>query len=611
MCGIFGVCGKAVDDNAALAALEAIAARGPDGASFARIQDKVLLGHTRLSIIDLDDHANQPMYGLGRQLAIVFNGEIYNAPQLRAAIGDYPWTTDHSDTEAILAAYWRFGEDFLSHLQGMFAFALWDKSEAKLILAVDRFSIKPLLIANHASSFYFASNAAALGALGVPLLPYLPAVHSWLADGQLETSAATFFSGIDQIPAAHFAVLRSGELRLKRYWSPPLRETRSISAVEIESWLRESLTSHLLSDVPVGINLSSGIDSGVLRALAASGGTTLHGFTFSFPGTPYDEAARLKALIGDNKEWSTTAIDANEMWRDFPSATRALESPLGGVAIYGHWRNGQTARAAGYKVLLAGEGADEVFGGYKYYAEEAIKATWRAGQENEAEALFQDFARRDPAEWRGSAAQLVQAPVEGRLRAPDGTSLARSFLTNSFSRTEKLSDPPMQDGDAVRATMWADLAYLKLPKLLRWQDRCYMASGIEIRVPFLDHILIERMAALGWKPLFAGGLTKSVLRRMAAALLPSEFLSQPKLYVATPQREWMKSNLRRQVEDMLDSGAMLVSNGIIDLPALRKAYKDYAAEPSLGNSFFIWKYVAMEFMFQCFFRTSQQDRRIA
>src|SRR5690606_35488057 len=361
------------------------------------------------------------------------------------------------------------------------------------------------------------------------------------------------------------------------------------------------------------LNLSSGLDSAVLHALAKRAGRPLHAFTFSFPGTVYDEAERARPAIGPDDPWSVTPIEPQALWRDFATATESLETPLGGVAIYGHWRNAQTARAAGYKVLLAGEGADEVFGGYKYYAEAAIAELWRTGRRADAEKLFAAFAAQDPEEWRGSAAALAaRRDAGGRagLKAPDGTSLASGFLTPPFARTAKLAAPPAIAGEPVRAAMWTDLAYLKLPKLLRWQDRCYMASGVEVRVPYLDHVLVERMAAASPASLFAGGVTKAPLRRMAERLLPPAFLARPKLYVATPQREWLKRDLRAEVEAMLDPGAALVSSGLVDLPALRAAYRAYADDPALGNSFFIWKFVAMEHLFQCFFRAPGQRARL-
>jgi asparagine synthase (glutamine-hydrolysing) len=613
MCGIFGVFGTKVGQPAIDAALAALAPRGPDGAACADVGGAGLLGHTRLAIVDLDARADQPMRGLGGRLTIVFNGEIYNAPALRRELTDYPWTTDHSDTETILAAYARWGLDCVEHLRGMFAFALWDAAEARLVLAVDRFSIKPLLLAERQGALCFASTAAALGRLGVPLAPHLPAVHSWLADGQLETGPATFFDGIRQLPAAHIGVWQNGRLAMRRYWMPPETAPRSIGAEEAEAWVGEALRSHLLSDVPVGLNLSSGLDSAVLHALAKEAGQPLHAFTFSFPGTVYDEAERARPAMGADDPWSVTPIEPAALWRDFAAATESLETPLGGVAIYGHWRNARTARDAGYKVLLAGEGADEVFGGYKYYAEEAIADLWRAGRHADADRLFAEFAAEDAEEWRGSAAALAARRDTGggaRLKAPDGTSLASGFLTRPFAATAKLGAPPLIAGEPVRAAMWTDLAYLKLPKLLRWQDRCYMASSVEVRVPYLDHVLVERMAAASPAALFAGGVTKAPLRRMAERLLPAAFLARPKLYVATPQREWLKHDLRREVEALLDPGAALVESGLVDLPALRSAYRAYAEEAALGNSFFIWKFVAMEHLFQCFFRTPGQRLRL-
>lgn len=603
MCGIFGLVGGTCSDTQAGRAVSAMRARGPDGDGYAHLAPDMLLGHTRLAIVDLDARADQPMFGLGGRLAIVFNGEIYNAADLRRELTGYPWTTDHSDTETILAAYARWGLDAVTHLRGMFAFALWDEAEHRLVLAVDRFSIKPLLIAERDGALAFASSARALAGLGVPLVPHLPAVHSWLADGELETGAETFFSGISNMPAAHFGVWTpGGALALRRYWSPPDAAPRDLSEDEVRARVTEALDSHLMSDVPVGVNLSSGLDSWVLRQLTEEGGQDLHAYTFSFPGTPYDEAARLSAVMPDDARWVRTPVDAHGMWADLPRATAEIELPIGGVGIFGHWRNAQAARAAGCKVLLAGEGADEVFGGYKYYAEAAVADLWRRGETAEAEALWRAFHDADPEGWpRGPEALAHGNAREPRLKAPDGTSLASGHVTPDFARTPRLAEPAPVPGDPVRAAMWRDLTQIKVPKLLRWQDRCYMASGVEIRVPYLDHPLVEAMSRLPVSALFAGGQTKAPLRRLVDRHKNEALLRQPKLYVATPQREWLKRDLKTEVDALLDPGAALARRGLVDLAALRADYARYVEEEALGNSFFVWKFITMELFFQGFF----------
>jgi asparagine synthase (glutamine-hydrolysing) len=606
MCGIFGLFGRPLAPRAEADALQALAHRGPDGSQSLHLRPDAVIGHTRLAIIDLDGRADQPMTGLDGRLAIVFNGEIYNAPSLRAEIADYPWTTDHSDTETVLAAYWRWGKDFLTHLRGMFAFALWDAAAERLLLAVDRFGIKPLLYARRGDSLAFGSNAAALGALGVPLAPNERAVHSWLADGVTDTGPETFFAGINQLTAATLAVWHNGDMCFDRYWEPPSPDERPVDLDTIAGWLDEAVDSHLLSDVPVGVNLSSGLDSNLLRLRARAAGAPLHAYSFGFPDTPYDEPARVRPAMADGDAWTVTPITSSDLWHDLVDVTRMLEMPLGGVAIYGHYRNAAAAQAGGHKVLFAGEGADEIFGGYKYYAEAAVAQRWRAGDRAGAQALFHAFATRDPKEWRTTPECLAKAADQPAVaRAPDGTVLAGGFLTESFAASAKLAPVPAPSwnvGDhPVRAAMWRDLAHTKLPKLLRWQDRTYMAHGVEIRVPFLDHVLVERLQSVPVEQLFAGGHTKAPLRQMAERLLPSDFFRQPKFYVATPQREWLKHDLRSRVEDWLDPGAALVRHGYIDLERLRRAYADYCADDALGNSFFIWKYIALESMFMSFF----------
>lgn len=605
MCGIFGVFGRPLSEPAIAGALAALAPRGPDGQGARRLAEDAVMGHTRLAIIDLAETADQPMDGLDGRLTLVFNGEIYNAPALRAAIPDYPWRTDHSDTETILAAYWKWGDAFVEHLRGMFALALWDRAEDRLLLAVDRFSIKPLYLHEDAGALAFASTASAIAATGVPLRPDLATVHTFLDDGVLETTERTFFAGITQLLPATLAVWQGGRLTRRQYWERPLAAEaapRDVPLDEVEAWIDESLSSHLLSDVPVGLCLSSGLDSNLLRVRAQALGHTLPAFSFGFPGTVYDEPGRIAPLLGGHPA-TATPVDPAAMWDDLVEATRRIELPLGGVAIYGHYLNARAARDAGHKVLLAGEGSDEIFGGYRYYAETAIARLWRDGRAAEAADLLAAFQAREPGAWPATAEALVARldAQAGAARAPDGTTLNETFLSRDFAATAKLPPVPTADGDPVRAGMWTDLRHTKLPKLLRWQDRCYMAAGVEVRVPFLDHVLAERAAALPVETMFSGGTTKAHLRRLAQRHLPAAFLDQPKLYVATPQREWLKEDLAERIGALLTPDAALARHGLIDMDRLRARWQAWRTEPALGNSFFLWKVIVSEALFQAFF----------
>jgi asparagine synthase (glutamine-hydrolysing) len=607
MCGIFGAFGVSLPDSAIEQALAALRPRGPDGQGYHRLSDSQVMGHTRLAIIDLSQMADQPMRGLDGRLWLIFNGEIYNAAEIRATVSDYPYQTNHSDSEAILAAYARWGLDCVDHLRGMFAFALWDAAEQRLMLAVDRFSIKPLYLHRRDDGgIIFASTASALGGAGVPLAPNMAAFHAFLADGVLETSEQTFFDGINQLPAATVATWTpDGTWNAYPYWDCPVSSPQdgpAVSLEEIGSWIDETLSLHLLSDVPVGVCLSSGLDSNLVRARAAALGTDLHGFAFGFPGTAYDEPSRTRASFGAGVAISETAITAEALWNDLTAATRALELPLGGVAIYGHYRNAQTARRQGITVLLGGEGADEVFGGYRYYAEAAIGDLWRRGEQAAAQDLYTAFAAAEPGGWpQGPAALAARLDRPAEAKAPDGTSLAETFLTADFAASPSLPTAPSAEGDPVRAAMWRDMRHLKLPKLLRWQDRCYMASGVEVRVPFLDHRLFERMARVPTARLFHGGVTKSPLRALLEQTIPGWKNTQPKLYVATPQREWLKHDLAAAVSERLSPDAFTVQRGMVDLDRLRARTTAWQGEEALGNSFFLWKFLVVEAFFAAFF----------
>jgi asparagine synthase (glutamine-hydrolysing) len=252
--------------------------------------------------------------------------------------------------------------------------------------------------------------------------------------------------------------------------------------------------------------------------------------------------------------------------------------------------------------LLGGEGADEVFGGYRYYAEAAIGDLWRRGEQAAAQDLYDAFAAAEPGGWPHDPAALatrLDRPAEAK--APDGTSLAETFLSADFAASPSLPQVPTAQGDPVRTAMWRDMRHLKLPKLLRWQDRCYMASGVEVRVPFLDHRLFERMARVPTARLFRGGVTKAPLRELLEQTIPGWKNTQPKLYVATPQREWLKHDLAAAVAQRLTADALTVQCGMVDLDRLRARTTAWQGEQALGNSFFLWKFLAAEAFFEAFF----------
>lgn len=610
MCGIFGVIGVIPPDQAVGRVIELLRHRGPDDSGAVRVSDG-LLAHTRLSIIDLSPLGRQPMSNHDGSVWITLNGEIYNYLELREELRDYPFRSQ-TDTEVVLAAYERWGEECLSRLRGMFAFGLWDERRRALLCATDRFSIKPVYYARHREALWFSSEVKPLAACGVPLAANDRAIFAYLAYGLLNHDEETLFRDVYQLRPGTFLRYRDGKLSLARYWDLPAEfpdnQTAEVSLLEVEAALEQAVRLHLRGDVEVALSLSSGLDSNLLRALIAkNGATSRRCYTYCFPGTVYDEGTRVERLLSQDRHWTLwkTEVRAERLFEELTELVARAEEPIGGLGIYGYWLNARTVADTGVKVLLDGQGADEVFAGYKYYYGLWLGQLADQGREEELSGELAAFNRvhGSSISYPGPAFDALtrRDDPDTLMRAPDGTTMTSSYLAPEFVRAHEgdALDFPKRFSCPVRQARYIDLFYLKIPKLLRFQDRCAMAWGVEVRVPYLDHVLVEQLFALPVHVLLRSGFTKVILRQVAERLLPDWPREEPKLYVAAPQREWVKGPLREDVGGLIRDSA-LGRAGYVDTAALRRQFDGYCLDPELGNSFFVWKFIVLEIWYRGF-----------
>lgn len=613
MCGIFGVIGATPLDPVVGRVIDLLRHRGPDDAGFVQVSSGVL-AHTRLSIIDLSPLGHQPMCNHNRNVWITYNGEIYNYRELRSELSGYPFRS-HTDTEVILAAYERWGEAFVTHLRGMFAFGLWDERNQTLLCATDRFSIKNLYYTQRDGAFLFSSEVKPLAACGVRLQPDDRMLYQYLAYGLLDHDERTLFQGIYQLRPATLLRYRDGQIHQDRYWdlSPAENDdepmdTNGLSTVREE--IEESIQFHLRGDVEVALSHSSGLDSHVLRllvnALDLPRGGARRCFTYCFPGTPYDEGARARPLLQGDTRWThyKTNVVLEDLLECVSRVVIDAEEPLPSVATYGYWLNARRAREEGIKVLLDGQGADEVFAGYRYYYELQLGKLARKVNGDMLRAELAAFNRVHGAnleypspEFDELTSQNGPAPI----RSSDGTAMSSDYLAPDFSRRYAADPPqfPLRFDCPVRQARYLDLFYLKIPKLLRFQDKCAMASSVEVRVPFLDHVLVERLFSLPARVLLHDGLTKAPLRKIAQQLSPDAQPEPSKLYVSTPQREWIKGPLRSCLRALM-ADSELTRAGYVDSRRLLSQFDDYCVSAELGNSFFAWKFVMLEMWYRAF-----------
>jgi asparagine synthase (glutamine-hydrolysing) len=593
MCGIAGwvASGPAAPPADTLAdMLGALAHRGPDGAGAVHTQcratrHEVALGHRRLAIID-PVGAPQPMRATAAGLTLVFNGEIYNFRDLRRTLELAGLNCERdSDTEVLLRGYELWGHDVVHRLRGMFAFAVWDERDESLFLARDRFGEKPLFIAARGDSLFFASEIKAL--LRVPGLDAgvdLDAVRSYFAYRYVP-GPATLFAGIRKLPPATTLVWRRGVAEQRRYWTAPDRAARDgaarddgrrpgVDAVgEFRRRLAEAVQLTMVSDVPFGAFLSGGLDSSVIVALMSRLGGKVKTFTAGFAdGTselPY-AAAVAREFGTDHREIVVSHADVAARLESLVAKRDAPVSEPSDVALHLL----ATAAACSVKMVLTGEGSDELLGGYsKHVAERFAPAVqWLP---TSVRRLLEPLVRALPYRFRRIKTAAASLSVGDRREryvrwfgALDGTELTR--LTALGAPRHDWNAPPFDaepGASALRQALYFDQTSWLPDNLLERADRMTMAASIEARVPFLDHELAEFVSGLPDRWRVRGLTGKRILRAAAAEFLPRAIIERRKVGFRVPVDEWFRGPLREYLLDHLRGGDSL-TRGYYDGSAL-------------------------------------------
>ena len=615
MCGICGVIGSEDQNHAALPLdrmMRAMEHRGPDG-NGVFIARGASLGMQRLSIIDLPD-GQQPIWNENSTLALFFNGEIYNFRELRRSLesSGHVFRTQ-SDTEVIVHAYETWGEDCPRHLRGMFAFAIVEVPEGKagrprrVFLARDRMGIKPLYYAIAENKFFFASEVRALLASNcIPRRLSASALPSYLLFGSIG-EPMTLVDGIYSLPPGHCGYVScdqpSASFRPHAYWSAAeatnsdAAEPRGTSPVaRVRAALEDSVRCHLLADVPLGIFLSSGIDSTALAALASRQRSGVKTFTVVFPEQEFSEAVlarRTADLLGT--EHSELLLSGDEMQSRLDDAVAAFDQPSAdGINTYFvSW----AARQAGLKVALSGLGSDEIFGGYSTF-----NSTPRV-------ARMMAFSRLLPSPLRAAGNASIRAWA-GWTPHPDSIlKLAGAFsgptdFPHPYFFTRTLFPPrtaaqllranragwegslpcawmaaaaaEAAQFDSFAAVSWLEIRTYLANMLLRDTDAMSMRHSLEVRVPFLDHRLVELTLGLPAAAKNKNGVRKALLIEALGDLLPKEIASQTKRTFTLPWEHWLRGPLRDRVESALGNCDQTLGD-IIDRTEVRSVWQNFLA----------------------------------
>ncbi len=552
MCGIAGFAGKLSDREGTLKEMtDAIRHRGPD-AEGSYLTDEIALGFRRLSIIDLKN-GSQPMFNETKTIALIFNGEIYNSPDLREQLQKkgHVFAT-RSDSEVLIHGYEDYGENVVDLLRGMFAFAIWDKEKKKLFLARDFFGIKPLYYAIIDDHLVFASEIKSILKFpGVRKTVNPEALQQYLSF-QYSCLPETFFQGIYNLQPGHFLVYQNRELRICQYFDPTLEPNETMDretlCQQLRDVLEDSIARHMLADVEIGTFLSSGVDSGYIAANSLGEKTFTVGFLEK--ESPYNEIQEAKDCADylGLQNYSHT-ITEEEYWEKIPQILYYLDEPLAdpsAIALY--FLAGEASRYV--KVVTSGEGADELFGGYRIYHEPLSlkKVTWLPNHFRKAIARL---------------AQKLPKGVKGRsflIRA--SKSVEERFIGNAniFSdeeRKELLKHPVpapspanllsekykrMQKFDDIAKMQYIDLTSWLPGDILAKADKMSMAHSLELRTPFLDREVFEVARQIPADMKIKNKTTKYAFRRAAEIDLPASVAYKRKLGFPVPIRVWLKED---------------------------------------------------------------------
>jgi asparagine synthase (glutamine-hydrolysing) len=561
MCGIAGLAGAGAADTEALQRMAgAMIHRGPDGQGIWHDQE-VGLAFRRLSIIDLHERSNQPLHFGG--LHLVFNGEIYNYVELRGDLRrlGHRFVTE-GDAEVLLHAWAEWGERALDRLNGMFAFAVWDAAANRMTLATDRFAEKPLFVHERAGRLAFASDVRALRAADASIgIPDRAATDRFLALGTMPSLPATFFADVRRLPPAHVAHWDGRRLDLQCWWHPAQVDVpaRPVDATaRLRELLTDSVALRLRSDVPVGTSLSGGVDSSAIVALSSelAGDHRRHAFTATFPGFGRDEwtyASAVAAATGVIEHHSVRP-ELDDLLEDLGRLVADQEEPFGSTSIYAQWRVMRAAREAGVVVMLDGQGADELFGGYV-----GIQG-WALRSRGPAAALVGVVRDRDLAGPVALAYSAHRAPrsIAARYRLRRASPYVGAAMATAAACHE--SGPPDWDasGSPLRRELLNQAFRTSLPHLCRFADRDGMAFGVEVRLPFLDPRVAEFAWSLPPELVYRDDVTKWVLREAVRGLVPDVVLRRSdKVGFETPEAAWLGSPAgRSRIGDiLLDDGA--------------------------------------------------------
>jgi asparagine synthase (glutamine-hydrolysing) len=591
------------------------------------------LAHRRLSIIDLSPAGHQPMSNEAGDLWIVFNGEIFNYKQIREELISHGVRfKSHSDTEVLLYAYQVWGEECLKHLNGMFAFGIFDTTKNKFFAARDRLGVKPFYYHFRAGRLIFSSEIKAI--LASKLVDGAPDLYALHTPARFQISPYTGFLNIFKLPPAHYLILEHGDLTIKPYWKIEPSEMaldENCLTRQVDNLVNDSVRLQMTADVPVGIFLSGGLDSSLVGALMRKHSQQeVHAFTIKFS----DDDQRFEKAEPDHVYAKQIAKLLNFRYHEFtissqivdllPKLIWHLDEPLADPAAINTYLMARAARDQGIVVLLNGMGGDEIFGGYRKQLACLTAEAYQAILPGVVRRGLEQLANKIPVanstrasrllRWTKRFLSFASTPRAQRFLMSDlsidPAKFSRLFVTKSSyestyfyrSQAERLESSLL----SYLTLMCLNDTTVFLPEHnLTYSDKASMAASIETRPPLTDHRLVELMFSVAPRARIKGMTQKYILKKVAERYLPRAIVYRPKASFASPLRSWIRGPLRPIIDDLLSEEAVR-ARGLYD----PKCVSGLIARDRQGredNSHLIWTFLSNEIWFRSFFRSQAQE----
>jgi asparagine synthase (glutamine-hydrolysing) len=578
MCGIAGIKYFASGKRVTAASLEAMNAqmvhRGPDDSGY-RIFDSFGMAMRRLSIIDLSG-GHQPIANEDQTVWVVLNGEIYNFPEVRAALlSKGHWFSTHSDTEVLVHAYEEYGDDFVKRLNGMFGFALWDDVRKKLILGRDRLGVKPLYYYMDDRTLAFASEIKALTAFeDVPRAVDLEALDEFLTF-EYVLAPRTLLKGVKKLLPGHLLILEERHVKDVCYWTPSLQTkfwTEEQACHAVRSELKDAVKRRMISDVPLGAFLSGGIDSSIVVGLMSQlDSRPIKTFSIGFEDASYNELdyARLVARhFGTDHTEEVLRPDPVSFLDNF---TQYLDEPIGDVSIFPMFLVSSLARQK-VTVVLSGDGGDELFGGYDSYIANGFGRIYGNYVPKSLQTIFANAADQiPPTEQKKGWANKVKRFLEGTQLPADLEQYRWMTFLNETGRRELYSREfqnalPLDNAyarlrqilrearcqDSLNRQMYADIKIYLPEDILAKVDQSSMAKSLEARGPFLDYRVVELALSMPGHMKIRGSERKYILKKAFQDLIPEAVLKRKKEGFSIPMKNWLKRELKSSLQELLN-----------------------------------------------------------